>query len=140
VQVVNRDDRQLPWEFEISPEQKTVGSIEGQPSFGIGLNHRLRQGSKELVHVQGARTRQVLGGRNDSGMRIADGAYLTFSLTRRRKTRAVNPEVLQAIPPWPFMSFPFNYLPREGLLSGTARKMRLLGSGSDADHVYGTDD
>jgi hypothetical protein len=31
-------------------------------------------------------------------------------------------------------------LPREDLLSGTARKMPLLGSGSDAEHVYGTDD
>jgi hypothetical protein len=51
VQVVNGDDRELPGELEISPEQKAIRGIESQPSFGIGLNHGLRQGSKELVHV-----------------------------------------------------------------------------------------
>ena len=93
-----------------------------------------------LCYQQGARTPRAFGGRNDSGMRIADDACVTFLLARRRKTRAVNPEVLRTIPPWPFMFFPFNHLPREDLLSGTARKMHLLGSGSDAEHVYGTDD
>jgi len=83
---------------------------------------------------------ELFGGRNDSGMRIADGACLTFSLSLRRKTRAVNPEVLRTIPPWPFMFFPFNTLPRESLLSRMARKMHLLGSGSDTEHAYGTDD
>lgn len=84
------------------------------------------------------RTRRAFGGRNDSGMRIADDACLTFSLARRRKTRAINSEVLRTIPPWPFMFFPFNHF-AERLLSGTARKMHLFGSESDAEHVYGTD-
>jgi hypothetical protein len=93
-----------------------------------------------LCYQQGARARRAFGGGNDSGMRSADDACLTFSLTRGRKTRAVNPEVLRAIQPWPFMFFSFNHLPREDLLSGTARKMHLLGSGSNAEHAYGTDD